>query len=167
MSKFLSKTLSTVATIGILAFVAAPVLADPPPWAQNNTSNGQFDINGSIGAFCVIEVNDLGAVLDLQDGESGASVATITESCNSGTGYSISFSSVSNGMVHSEDASRVVTYQLNYDGLSMTDLNAGLSLIRTGEIFNQQRSVTIDVAGDDERIAGIYSDLIQVEIAAL
>ena len=159
------KLFLSVAAVGVMA-ISGAAQADAPSWAAGGTASGNFDVRGSVAETCVIQINDLATVLDLQGGESGAEVAQVTENCNSGNGYSISFSSGSQGMVHTEDASRSVSYQLNYDGNAMSDLSAGLSLSRSGEVFSDTNSVTIDVTGDESLIAGTYLDLITVSIAA-
>jgi len=166
MSKF-TKVLSSTAIVGVLTVFSNVAVAAEPSWAVGKQGTGNFDVTGAIDESCVISIDNLATVLNLADGETGASVATITESCNSGNGYTISFSSGSEGMVHSEDSELSVEYELNYDGEKMNDLKKDMTLTRTGEAYNAQYSVTIDVKGDDERIAGTYTDLIQVQIAAL
>lgn len=166
MSNF-TKVLSSTAIVGVLTVFSNVADAAEPSWAVGKQATGNFDVTGAIDESCVISVDNLATVLNLQDGEESASVATITESCNSGNGYTISFSSGSQGMVHTEDDSRSVEYELNYDGEKMKDLENDLTLTRNGEAYNAQYSVTVDVKGDNERIAGTYTDLIQVQIAAL
>ena len=130
-------------------------------------SSGQFDVAGVVSARCAIEVVDLSTSLDLQTGETGAQVAIIKESCNSGAGYTVSFSSANGGdMVHETDSLLRVDYAFNYDTVSGGDLAGGATLSRAGLEFQRAHAVTIDVAGDYERQAGNYADIVTVTIAA-
>lgn len=162
----MNSTKATLLALASLIPLSGAANAALPSWAQNGSGSGQFEVQGSVDAICVIEVSDLAFTLDLQEGETAAKVATISESCNSGGGYTISFSSLNLGMQHSTDASRLVPYSLNYDGAVMSDLSAGLALTRSGEGFEQQFDVIINVSGDYERIAGNYKDVISVTIEA-
>ena len=130
-------------------------------------SSGQFDVAGVVSARCAIEVNDLSTTLDLQTGETGAQVAIIKESCNSGAGYTISFSSANGGdMVHETDSFLRVDYAFNYDTVSGGDLAGGATLSRAGLEFQRAHAVTIDVTGDYELQSGNYADIVTVTIAA-
>ena len=137
-----------------------------PSWFTAPAS-GQFDVAGVVSARCAIQVEDLSTTLDLQTGETGAQVAIIKESCNSGSGYTVSFSSANGGdMVHETDSSLKVDYGFNYDTVSGGDLAGGATLSRAGLEFQRAHAVTIDVTGDYERQAGNYADIVTVTIAA-
>ena len=165
------KKLSGLALVaGTLMLVSGVAQADgggnAPSWF-NAAASGQFDVAGVVSARCAIEVNDLSATLDLQTGETGAQIAIIKESCNSGSGYTISFSSANGGdMVHEGDSSLKVDYGFNYDTVSGGDLAGGATLSRAGLEFQRAHAVTIDVEGDYERQAGNYADIVTVTIAA-
>ena len=162
------KKLSGLALAGTLILVSGVAQANgnAPSWFSAAAS-GQFDVAGVVSARCAVEVTDLSTTLDLQTGETGAQVAIIKESCNSGSGYTVSFSSANGGdMVHETDSLLKVDYSFNYDTVAGQDLAGGVTLSRAGLEFHRTHAVTIDVEGDYERQAGNYADIVTVTIAA-
>jgi spore coat protein U-like protein len=153
---------ASLAIISSSAFAAQ----SGPSWLDAK-SEGQFDVTGVVPAACVVEVQDLDTILNLWTGETGAKVADIKETCNSGSGYTISFKSDNAGaMANEDDASLKVEYGFNYDTATGQSLAKTVELVRTGLEFQREHVVTVDVGGDYNRRAGIYKDIVTVTIAA-
>lgn len=151
----------------LAALVSAPAFAQSAPSWLSATDSGSFDVVGAVQAICVVEVEDKDITLDLFNGEEGANVATIKETCNSGAGYTIAFASANDGdMQHTEFPGELVDYTFNYDTATGADLAKELELTRTGAEFQRTHDVLVDVKGDFERLAGQYIDYVKVKIAA-
>ena len=158
------RTLITASAVAGVMSTSAFAVA--PSWVDA-ASTGDFDVTGVVPAACVVEVEDLDTTLNLWDGEVAAEVANIQETCNSGSGYTISFTSDNLGsMEHEDDAAIKVAYTFNYDTLGGASLDQARLLTRTGLEFQRAHVVTVDVDGDLERRAGIYQDMVMVTIAA-
>lgn len=153
------------ASLAVISTSAFAVEAGPS-WL-NAKSEGQFDVTGVVPAACVVEVEDLDTILNLWTGEKGAKVANIKETCNSGSGYTISFKSDNAGaMANQDDPSLTVAYGFNYDTATGQNLAKDVQLVRDGLEFQREHVVTVDVDGDYNRRAGIYQDMVTVTIAA-
>ncbi len=157
---------AAAAVAGLMISASAFAASVQPSWI-NAASKGEFDVTGVVPAVCAVQVDDLDTILDLWEGETAAKVAVIKETCNSGSGYTVKFSSANGGdMVHESDPALRVGYAFSYDSVKSKSLASDISLTRSGLAFQQQHTVTVDVTGDYERTAGTYQDFVTVTIAA-
>ena len=155
MNKFAITTAIAAIFAGASAFAAV-----------GGQTSGEIVIKGTVGDLCEIAVVDLGTNLNLVDGEEGARVGEITETCNNPEGYSVSFSSDNGGfMTGPLDAESF--YRINYDSIEDYSLEDEGRLSRDLPQWNAAYDLTVNVDGDDELPAGRYRDLVTVEIAAL
>lgn len=155
MNKFAITTAIAAIFAGASAFAAV-----------GGQTSGEIVIKGTVGDLCEIAVVDLGTNLNLVDGEEGARVGEITETCNNPEGYSVSFSSDNGGfMTGPLDAESF--YRINYDSIEDYSLEDDGRLSRDLPQWNAAYDLTVNVDGDDELPAGRYRDLVTVEIAAL
>ena len=154
------------ASAAVSVFAILPAAAQEASWLSADDS-GSFDVVGKVEDRCVVEVEDLDKTMDLFNGEAGAIVATIAETCNAGSGYKISFEFDEEGnMVHSQFSDERVDYTFSYDSFTGNDLENGVTLRRDGAEFQRIHDVIIDVKGDIERTAGTYREEVEVEIKA-
>lgn len=155
MNKFAITTAIAAIFAGASAFAAV-----------GGQTSGEIVIKGTVGDLCEIAVVDLGTNLNLVDGEEGARVGEITETCNNPEGYTVSFSSDNGGfMTGPLDAESF--YRINYDSIEDYSLEDEGRLSRDLPQWNAAYDLTVNVDGDDELPAGRYRDLVTVEIAAL
>ena len=155
MNKFAITTAIAAIFAGASAFAAV-----------GGQTSGEIVIKGTVGDLCEIAVVDLGTNLNLVDGEEGARVGEITETCNNPEGYTVSFSSDNGGfMTGPLDAESF--YRINYDSIEDYSLEDEGRLARDLPQWNAAYDLTVNVDGDDELPAGRYRDLVTVEIAAL
>ena len=152
MNKFLAKITAAAA---FAAAIAAPAMA------QN--ASGTIQLKGNVALSCSIAVQDLGQALSLKNGENSKTVGSVTETCNSGSGYKISLASTNAGKLKSGNFT--IDYQVNYDGQSGT-LNNQMVVDRANAQFNKKSDLKVTIAASDQYIAGDYADTVTVTIAA-
>lgn len=117
-----------------------------------------------VPAHCVIEVTRHNVSLDLTAGFDQARVATISESCNSPSGYTLTFNSASNGaLVRGGDA---VPYDVHYGAKAMA-LGEPVMLGRTGPTFAVRHDFTVSAPAVSGLPSGVYQDTVTLTIAAL
>lgn len=152
MTKFFAKT--AAAALIATAF-AAPALA------QN--ASGTIQLKGNVALSCTIAVQDLGQSLALRTGESNKTVGSVTETCNSGTGYKITLASANAGKLKSGNFT--IDYSVNYDSFTGA-LTSQAVVDRANAQFNKKSDLKVSIAASDQYIAGDYADTITVTIAA-
>lgn len=112
---------------------------------------------------CGIEVTHHSVALDLAAGFDQARVATIAESCNSLSGYTLTFSSTSAGaLVRGSDA---VHYDAHY-GAEVMALDEPVVLGRAGPAFGVRRDFAVSAPAVPGLPPGTYQDTITITIAA-
>ncbi|MBP7340335.1 hypothetical protein [Niveispirillum sp.] len=152
MTTFFAKT--AAAALVVAAFAA-------PAMAQN--ASGTIQLKGNVGLSCTIAVQDLSQSLSLKTGESNKTVGSVTETCNSGTGYKITLASSNGGKLKSGNFT--IDYQVNYDGQGGS-LNSQMVVDRANAQFNKKSDLKVTVQASDQYIAGDYADTVTVTIAA-
>jgi hypothetical protein len=93
-----------------LAFISALAI---PGFALGT---GTLTISGTMPLLETISASPASYTLDLVNGVTGVTVATVTETCNRKTGYTVSISDSNNGSLSKSGASEGVPYTLSYGG---------------------------------------------------
>ena len=150
---------------GLLACVWLPSLALAG-------DSGALLLRGQLPVACSIQVDATQAAtsLDLSSDQIDVPVASVTETCNSRTGYTVNVSSWGNGALYGElDA---VAYQLKYDRIS-ADLSgsqgAPFLLTNSSSLTGRAgvtKNVTISFAALQGLHGGRYEDTLVFTVAA-
>ena len=128
---------------------------------------GAVPLAGTVVTNCTIEVKALNPALDIVAGEKDTAVAEITETCNSGKGYDVSFSSANDGTLVSEaDGTGPAAYAVAYDGETGDLAKEDWTVSRKGAEFGKKATLAVSIDANPEAIAGDYADTITVQIAA-
>ncbi len=152
MTKFFAKAAAA-------ALIAAAVAA--PAFAQN--ASGTIQLKGNVALSCTIAVQDLGQSLSLKTGETNKTVGSVTETCNSGSGYRITLASANAGKLKSGNFT--IDYSVNYDSFT-GGLTSQAVVDRATAQFGKKSDLKVSVAASDQYIAGDYADTVTVTIAA-
>ena len=136
-------------------------------FAAHAASSGTVKISVTVATNCTIEVKALNPALDIVAGEKDTAVAEITETCNSGKGYDVSFSSANDGTLVSEaDGTGPAAYAVAYDGETGDLAKEDWTVSRKGAEFGKKATLAVSIDANPEAIAGDYADTITVQIAA-
>lgn len=149
------------ATLRTAALSLIAVAAAAPAMAQN--ANGTIQLRGNVQLSCTISVQDQGQSLNLKNGENQKTVGTVTESCNSGSGYKITLVSANSGKLKSGNTT--IDYQVNYDNQGGA-LTSQMVVDRATAQFNKRADLKVTVPASEQYVAGDYADTITVTIAA-
>jgi spore coat protein U-like protein len=150
------------AKIAATALVALALAAGA---AAANTS-GTIRLQGSVAARCTVAVTDAQQSLNIVGGETSKQVGTVVENCNSGSGYTVSISSVQGGVLRSQAAGAgAIAYSLSYGGVAGA-LTTALAVVRDGAAFDRSVPVAVSMPANPQAIAGAYTDTITITIAA-
>ena len=134
--------------------------------AEAASASGTVRLTGTVAVSCTVAVSDLGASLDLINGESDTTVANVEENCNNATGYTVTLSSANAGvLVGDGSGSPTASYEVSYDGQSAA-LSSDMTVSRSSAQFSKSVALGVTIAADAEAIAGNYADTITIEIAA-
>lgn len=151
-------------------FVAATVLG---LCAHAQESTGTISLSGTVVEVNYIEVfqDEHGMNLNINEGETDALAAVVSEHSNSPTGYTIFMNSVNNSdLVNTSDTTKHVDYLASYDGGPMMSLGTTDSAVKVvgslSELTTDDSEVRIQVSGNMSASPGDYTDLITVSIAA-
>ena len=147
-----------------LVAVAAALFAG----AAQAADTASLDISGTVAVSCNISVRPTAKAtsLDILNGETAAVVGTVTETCNSGTGYQVSLSSSNRGqLVSAATGSTPTSYTATYDDARGT-IDAGMSTTRSQAYFGRTGDLAVSFGGNGQAIAGTYVDTINLVIAA-
>ena len=155
----MNKLFTAAAAIAFAGFATA---AHAAPAADT----GAVPLAGTVVTNCTIEVKALNPALDIVAGEKDTAVAEITETCNSGKGYDVSFASANDGaLVSKADGTAPAAYALAYDG-ETGDLAKDWKVSRNAAAFGKKATLAVSIDANPEAIAGDYADTITVQIAA-
>ena len=145
----------------VIAFAAT--FASFASSAQSTTA--KLDLVGKVALDCTISVSPTAkaASLDLKAGESKTSVGVVTETCNSGTGYTVSMTSQNGGKLVSGDINAL--YTASYDDATGS-IASSLTATRNSAFFGRTGNLLINIPANAQAIAGNYSDNITLVIAA-
>lgn len=136
--------------------------------ANAASESAQIELRGSVAVNCTIDVKPTAKAtsLDIINGEQQTLVGTVTENCNSGTGYTVHLSSSNEGQLLSKSAgAKPTVYEAAYDdgqGAIAKEIVAS----RASAFFGREGKLTVSFAGDKQAIAGVYSDIVNLVIKA-
>ena len=136
--------------------------------ASAQSATAKLDLVGKVALNCTISVTPTAkaASLDLKAGEQNASVGQVTETCNSGTGYTVAIASQNGGQLRSGDASApLANYSASYDDATGS-IASSLTATRSKAFFGRTGNLLINIPANAQAIAGNYSDSITLVIAA-
>lgn len=150
--------LTTIVALGSLAFAADTGVI---------TLSGSIDVVNEI----VITQNEIATNLDILEGESGANVASVEESSNSPTGYTIFMNSVNDSnLVNTENGTESTDYTVSYDGGTPISLTTSDMAVKTvgslSGLVTDNSEVNLIVTAFPSASSGFFTDLITVSIAA-
>ena len=154
---------------GFLAFASLALGSH----AAMGADTGVITLSGSIGTVneIVITQTEAATNLNVLEGESGALIATVEESSNSPTGYTIFMNSVNDSnLINTENGDESTAYTVSYDGgapLSLTTADSAVKTVASLDgLVTDESEVLINVTPNSEAGSGTYTDLITVSIAA-
>ena len=154
-----------------LAFVTAIVftsVAHADDDARASSTSTSLELRGSVAVNCTIGITPTAKAtnLDIVNGEKDTLVGVATESCNSGNGYTVQLTSSNQGsLINKATGATPTTYQASYDdgaGSIASKIVAG----RDKAQFGRQGKLLVSFSGNSQAIAGTYSDVINLVIAA-
>lgn len=141
--------------------------------AAVGADTGVITLSGSIGTVneIVITQTETATNLNVLEGESDALIATVEESSNSPTGYTIYMNSVNDSnLINTENGEESTPYTVSYDGSAPMSLTTADSAVKTvaslDGLVTEESEVLINVTPNSEAGSGTYTDLITVSIAA-
>lgn len=130
--------------------------------------SAKLELRGTVGANCTIAVVPTAKAtsLDILNGEKSTLVGVVTESCNVGTGYTVSLNSSNTGkLLSTATGAKATAYEAKYDD-AVGSIDKELVASRDKAFFGRQGNLTVSFSGDQQAIAGVYSDVINLVIAA-
>jgi spore coat protein U-like protein len=148
-------------TIGLPAALAIALFGAAT--AQAAGTSGTIRLQGTVQAVCTVSVTDAGAQLDISGGENAKTVGTVTETCNSGSGYRVTVASANGGSLKS--GNNAVAYQLKYDTQSGS-LTGPMTVERSSAAFGKQSVVAVSMSANASAVAGAYSDTLTITVAS-
>ena len=150
--------------IAASAVITFAILAAGQQVQAASDNSGTLVVRGTVETNCTVSIQDMGVQLDLTKGVNNVVVGKVTETCNDPDGYSISFTSQGGGNLKSGNAA--VAYTASYDNVNHQDLGSEMRLTRKDAAFGEVNDLKVTVKGGSDRVAGAYSDIITVTIAA-
>jgi hypothetical protein len=132
------------------------------------SDTAQLELSGKVAVNCTLAVKPTAKAssLDIINGERSTVVGQVTESCNSGNGYTVSISSGNAGQLLSKATGAVPTaYQAGYDD-GTGSIDKSIVADRNAARFGHEGSLWVTFAGNSKAVAGQYNDIINLVIAA-
>jgi hypothetical protein len=154
-------------------WMALPLLAlfSASGWAA---SSGTLVLSGTVPL-----VNDLAVTangtnntsLNISGGESAKLVASVAETSNNATGYTITLASANGGqLTNAADATKKTSYQVSYNGGSYAQPSAAAATVKSVSSLSAQTTntsaVRVTVTAYPGAPAGTYSDTLTLTIVA-
>ena len=156
--------MNALKTTAALALIAAAFGAN----AAAATDTAKLELRGSVAVNCTIEVKPTAKAtsLDILGGEKDTLVGVVTENCNSGTGYTVQLNSDNAGQLLSKSVgAKPTVYEARYDD-GVGEIAKEIVASRDKAFFGRQGNLTVSFAGDQQAIAGVYSDIVNLVIKA-
>jgi hypothetical protein len=136
-------------------------------------STGDLTISGTVALIndIVIFPKADSTNLNILAGNSGLSVADVSETSNSVTGYKISMRSANGGsLVNLSNSTKSTAYQVSYDGGSYVSLTTSDQVVKsasTSSLTTDSSDVSVNVTANPTAPAGTYQDVITISIASI
>ena len=148
------------------ALIAAALTAATASGALAQNASGTVQLTGTVALSCTVAVTDLKQQLNLVSGESSKQVGTVVETCNSGNGYTVTLNSANGGSLKNTSGGNAsVSYTVSYDGQN-GGLNNGMQVSRSSAQFAKNVPLAVSIQGNNNAVAGSYSDTVTITIAA-
>jgi uncharacterized metal-binding protein len=149
----------------VLAGMSAVSFAQAGP-----TAAAKLDLQGSVAMNCTIAVAPTAKAtsLDIKGGEVGTTVGTVTEDCNSVTGYNVTITSTNYGQLRTkaDDATApLATYTVAYSDAT-GNISSALQTSRNEAKFGFVNNLVVNIPANAQAIAGSYADSVTLQIAA-
>lgn len=133
------------------------------------TESEYINLSGQVLTYCYlwVDVKAAAATLNVKGGNNNVTVASIQETCNNPSGFTVAISSANNGNLM--NGTNAVAYTIDYDGTAEA-LTTTKIRTRTGTRFddatNTGRDFGVTLAASPSAVAGTYSDTITITIAS-
>lgn len=137
-------------------------------------STGTLNLSGVVPLVNDIEVTPTGTnhqTLDILNGETAKNVASVDETSNNATGYTVEISSANGGELrHVSDPTKKTTYQLSYDGGTYAQPSTTATAVKTVNslpgLTTDTSAVLVNVTAYPGAPAGDYTDTLTLTIIA-
>ena len=136
-------------------------------------STGDLTISGTVALIndIVITPKAAATALNILAGEAGKSVADVSETSNSVTGYKISMRSANaSKLVNLSNATKMTAYTVSYDGgsyVSLTNSDQVVKSSSTSSLVTDSSDVSVNVTAFGTAPAGTYQDVITISISSI
>jgi hypothetical protein len=155
----------TMKSLIALTSITAAVSAQAGP-----TASAKLDLNGSVAMNCTIAVAPTAKAssLDIKGGEVGTTVGTVTEDCNSVTGYNVTITSQNYGQLRTnanDTSAPLAAYTVAYSDAT-GDISSALLTSRNQAQFNLVNNLLVSIPANARALAGSYADSVTLQIAA-
>jgi hypothetical protein len=137
-------------------------------YKQDGQDATSLELMGSVAVNCTISITPTAKAtsLDIVGGEKNTLVGTTTESCNSGNGYTIEVTSNNQGsLVNKANGAVPTAYQAIYDD-GAGQIGSKIVANRDKAQFGRQGKLLVSFSGNSQAIAGTYTDIVNLVIAA-
>ena len=140
--------------------------------AQSRITGGVYIIGEIPSEYSVRITPETAATqLAIQKGETETKVASVIESVNSSSGYSILISTQNGGMlVNDSNTKSAIPYQLSYDGLPATQPSTSAKPVKVVSALPDpivhESQIRITFRGQANAPVGTYGDTIFLQISA-
>ena len=137
-------------------------------YKQDGQTATGMELRGSVAVNCTISITPTAKAtsLDIVGGEKDALVGTATESCNAGNGYTVQVTSTNQGsLINKANGAVPTAYQAVYDD-GAGQIASKIVANRTKAQFGRQGKLFVSFSGNSQAIAGTYSDVVNLVIAA-
>ena len=152
----------------IKSSIALGIFAAASFGAHAATESAKLELRGSVAVNCTIDVKPTAKAtsLDILKGEKEALVGVITESCNSGNGYTVQATSDTAGQLLTKpNGAKPTAYEARYDD-GQGAIAKEIVAQRDKAFFGRQGNLAVSFAGDEQAIAGVYADVVNLVIKA-
>lgn len=138
-------------------------------------STGDLTISGVVAPIndIVITPKAAATALNILAGETAKSVADVSETSNSATGYKISMRSANGGSLNNTSSPTVkkTAYTVAYAGsstyVSLTTVDQVVKSVSSSSLVTNSSDVSVNVTAFGTAPAGTYQDIITISIASI
>ncbi|MGE3260668.1 MAG: hypothetical protein AB7K68_02705 [Bacteriovoracia bacterium] len=142
--------------------------------AANAASSGTLLLSGVVPLVNDIAITANGSnnsTLNISGGETAKLVASVSETSNNSSGYTVTLSSANAGQLKlASDATKKTAYQISYNGGSYVSPAVSPATVKTvsslGTLTTNSSPVRVNVTAFANAPAGTYSDTITLAIVA-
>ena len=157
------KSTLTLVAAAVAMFASAAHAAD-----DRGSASASLELRGSVAVNCTISITPTAKAtnLDILGGEKDTLVGTATETCNAGNGYTVEVTSGNQGnLINKANGAVPTTYQARYDDAD-GQIADKIVANRDKAQFGREGKLLVSFSGNSQAIAGTYSDIVNLVIAA-